>query len=1060
MNINLKDKVIAGIRMKNSTQSAFFVLALIAFFSASAAQYTFTTPIGSVLNAGVTLGSPGSTKSLSSSSPYAYKEGSDGLYSIVASPLDSPYTGFGVVPVSVSPFASTNGGGLTFQTFQALSGGSTFDNIMQVSGSQEPDLLVNYGPLGESEYLWLTGFPVYDQQTAPSVQSFALLDAGGAYQVTFNLPIHEPYSSNTVNQQTFQMLGQSWQIVGYTLPSGTSSSSTTAVTGGKITVVSPYGSRWNLTNGQALNQTLAPGWDVQLLWVNASGSGHYTDLQSIIIYNVTPTMLLPGQSLSFVPPFSAWKLTFTGHTLGSNYDALTVSSTFAPALAYKNLGTTSAGTGTGSITNITEPAQELVLTSQIPNAFSYAGVSSSTATYVLTPYELNEYAHSSSSGNPVNVVLNVCMPQSPCSSAVNSADQLSVVLTGYTSSNSASPVSTTLYFTSNSGVPVTSATSFYNITTIKVSRALLGVTVTVTNSSGTKLATLVSLSPAITYPQVGVLYSGLSTTTALTYNQQNGGPSATFGFTSTVSAATPGPPFTLDAYEITEYNVPGSSSSTDSFIFNIDNSTAGWLASPLFQINFSQSNVPNNLTYVSSQGHSVNARVGFVSERGSKLAAISPTQIVLDLAKSVDTLQFVVSQQSTVITSTTVTTTTITVQPTPSSTSTFSTTSTSTSTTTTTISPVAGSYELILTLGSLCASPISASSGYYAAASTVTISVSDCNGAEFTGWIGTGSGSYTGVVRTANVVMLGNIAEVATYLTTTASTTSTSSTTSILPSNAYYLQMSATGRPSCAPGTACPAYVLLLPNNCVSPSSGSYASGNTITIAANSTCNGATFVDWSGTGAGSYSGASASASVTMNGDITEDADYAIATTGPTSTTPTISAVTTLPTTTISSYSTYTVNIQSGWNVFSVPLAYVTQLSGTCTSSNLMSPVWQLVNGRYVQATFLYGGTGYWLKSDSDCSLTFSGPPLATAEAFTLTPGWNVVGSFGSTTQFSDISGGCNIVAGPYWYNPASASYQTESAMTPGQGYLIDVSSACNLGSSGSSSTPPPLPSQS
>ena len=43
-----------------------------------------------------------------------------------------------------------------------------------------------------------------------------------------------------------------------------------------------------------------------------------------------------------------------------------------------------------TITNITEPAQELTVTSQIPNAFSYAGQTGSSVTYDLTPYAFNQ----------------------------------------------------------------------------------------------------------------------------------------------------------------------------------------------------------------------------------------------------------------------------------------------------------------------------------------------------------------------------------------------------------------------------------------------------------------------------------------------------------------------------------------------------------------------------------------------------------------------------------------------------------------------------------------------
>ena len=76
--------------------------------------------------------------------------------------------------------------------------------------------------------------------------------------------------------------------------------------------------------------------------------------------------------------------------------------------------------------------------------------------------------------------------------------------------------------------------------------------------------------------------------------------------------------------------------------------------------------------------------------------------------------------------------------------------------------------------------------------------------------------------------------------------------------------------------TTIPVYTLTMnagTGGYVTPSSGSYPSGNTVSITA-TPLTGYAFSSWTGTGSGSYSGASSSASVTMNGDVTETASFA------------------------------------------------------------------------------------------------------------------------------------------------------------------------------------------
>jgi hypothetical protein len=686
-------------------------------------NYNFTTLIGSVLNRAITLGSPSNTKALQSGvgGLYAFQHG----FSTVNSPQDSPYTAAGYVPTSTSVVATANGGGVSFTSFTAS--GQTQDNLLQITNAQFPALLGNSGSYGENEYLWLTGFPVYDQQTSPSVQNFALIDAGGAYQVTFNKPIHEPYyvigggtgtgttpGANAVNNATIQLLGQNWTIVSYTLPSGIPSSNTVAVHGGKLTLKSSSSSNTLfLIDGGVFNITTDPGWDVNLLWVNISGSGHYTDLQSIIIYNTTPVTLTPGQSYRFIQNPQVYKVLFAGDTNSNNYDALSVSSIYSSSITYQNLGKPSNGLGTGYISNITEPSQMLVLTSQIPNAFSYVGQMSNQATYLLTPYEINEVVHSSPGGTPVRVVLSEPWNVIPIN-FITPANPLIVTITGYPTSTSTAPSSTSLVFTSQpvNGVSLTTPINFYNITAIKLSRGLPYIMIATYNSTGTELAWLTSMWYYLIYPVLGSSYYGATSNTNIVYNQYNGQPTTVFSFTGGTNLATH-PPYSFYSYQMPEYSVPGSISPQDKFGFSILNSTAGASATPLFQINYSQALTPNNVTYVSGQGVNMNAGAGFISERGSKVAAISPTQLTFDLSKNIDTLKFFVGSANAILSVTT-------------------STSTTTSTTSTTI---AGVYYCCDVSGTMCALTDSyvcttqqtCSSGGFTLCGSTCLAYSDCN---------------------------------------------------------------------------------------------------------------------------------------------------------------------------------------------------------------------------------------------------------------------------------------------------------------------------------------------
>lgn len=723
--------------------------------------YSFTALIGSVLNRGVKSGSPLNTKpAYATTSTYGYADPGIGNYNTQASPQDSPYTDVGSIPLPLPPSAGTNGGGIFFNSF-SITGSNAADNILRVTSSNLPSLLNNYGNYGESESLWITGFPVYDQQS--NVGSLALLDANGAYQVSFNKPIQNRTSSNTVNNAPIELLGQNWTIINYTTPGATVSSSSQAKAGGKIQLASSltnlttlyvgdnltsgpfkleltglgntnqngvsqasiniyyqnsttpvntsvvnqgslshfnvsghqvyvkvnstfvggsfsyqkwakvqiYSNVYNITNGKAFNTTNDPNWYTVLEWTNSSGSGKTNALQSIILYGTTSlsSTLLPGQSFNFITNPSTYKLQFIGSTLGTtNYDPVTITSSFQSQAQYRNVNPSTTPGGIENIltganlsvsakqintTTITAPAQELLVSSSIPDAFSNPIPTTDLLTYDLTPYnytatgQVEANVLTSSNAN-VMVALS-----STDGNFISTTYPLTVSLYGY---RNGQPESTSLTFNANSQTLSENSVFFDNMTSIQMTRALPDLSITVKEVPTANVANAVTLGtltsgtvPILLYTQSGQSYYSRSSGLSVTYNQQNGQPTSTFGITNMQTGASGIAPSNYYTYTINENNVPSSTSSNDAIEIGIVNSTSGAGASQLFQLNYTASSssthgTHNNVTYIPSLGGSgINAESGFITERGSKIASITPSEVAINMAKTVGGLEFAVS---------------------------------------------------------------------------------------------------------------------------------------------------------------------------------------------------------------------------------------------------------------------------------------------------------------------------------------------------------------------------------------------------------------------------------
>ena len=705
--------------------------------SVASGTYTFSALIGSVLNRAVKLNVPQYTTSLQDNSNYGYPETSG----TTTSPVASPYTANGGVPINTTVTATSNGGGASFSSF-TLNGNS--DNILRVTNSELPSLLSNYGSNGESEYLWLTGFPVYDQQTSPSVQNFALLDAGGAYQAVFSTPIGLNISTNTGNDAHISLMGQQWTIIGAnTAGIGAPATTSNVVYGGKLSLAesltnsttvyvgenissgpykveltglgnqnssgiaqasvavyyknstSPvnvsvvpsehttkfnisgtnlflhigntfaglrsssefaqmqlYANVYNVSNGGQFNKTNNPGWYVNLAWTNTTNTaGKVNQLKSIIIYNDTPTNLLPGQSFTFMKDPAMWKMTFIGQTLSSgSYDTVTATTSSTSSETYANTGTGVAHAEVPN--NMTEPAQLLTITSGIPNAFSYAGQTNNTVIFDLTPYTFSTGAVN---GAGTSNTVWVSTSSATAGAQVSSTRTINIKVVGYTSSSATSPITESVTV----NAPITStvtayplSTGLYNVTQIQPNAAIPGMNVVVAESgsvSTNAIGTLASTSGAeILYAQAGKSYLGTSSSTSVLYNQQNSQPSETFSISSPLNPSTTGSSQLFYTFQMNELAVPTNTAATDGLAFGIANTTTGPTTGTLFQLNESFSNTGRNMTYypsgdaaTSSSGFDVGS--GFVTQRGSVVGTLSRTSVSVKFAKAVDMLQFAVA---------------------------------------------------------------------------------------------------------------------------------------------------------------------------------------------------------------------------------------------------------------------------------------------------------------------------------------------------------------------------------------------------------------------------------
>jgi len=147
-----------------------------------------------------------------------------------------------------------------------------------------------------------------------------------------------------------------------------------------------------------------------------------------------------------------------------------------------------------------------------------------------------------------------------------------------------------------------------------------------------------------------------------------------------------------------------------------------------------------------------------------------------------------------------------------------------------------------------------------------------------------------------------------------------------------------------------------------------------------------------------------------------------------------------------SASTFTIQLKTGWNMFSIPVNKTLtqeQISNTC---ELESSIWyyNTLTKNYQKVSTLTPGVGYWIMVKKPCTITLEGTPLSTENLPELKPGWNQISALSESFSVPEIRGDCEFTRDTFRYNPASGQYEETDTLQPGSSYWVKVERECQL----------------
>ena len=161
---------------------------------------------------------------------------------------------------------------------------------------------------------------------------------------------------------------------------------------------------------------------------------------------------------------------------------------------------------------------------------------------------------------------------------------------------------------------------------------------------------------------------------------------------------------------------------------------------------------------------------------------------------------------------------------------------------------------------------------------------------------------------------------------------------------------------------------------------------------------------------------------------------------------------------VGAYESYTLNAKTGWNLLSAPMrGKVSEQSCGQIKVYLFSD-----SGKFkridLDQLHVAPMQAFWVKASNDCTIEFMGRTFESQDVSNveLNTGWSIIGAPYHDTSFDQVKGSCDVSSGPWSYDPTGQKWIGSNTLSPGIGYVLKTSAACELGSS--SGDIPPFPS--
>jgi len=138
---------------------------------------------------------------------------------------------------------------------------------------------------------------------------------------------------------------------------------------------------------------------------------------------------------------------------------------------------------------------------------------------------------------------------------------------------------------------------------------------------------------------------------------------------------------------------------------------------------------------------------------------------------------------------------------------------------------------------------------------------------------------------------------------------------------------------------------------------------------------------------------------------------------------------------------FDVELTAGWQLVSLPLIPDNNDVTTLFSGYLAAWGYDNVSRQYEQETEFYPCEGYWLKMESDMTVTICGQPLADC-INTLDAGWHLVG--GTNCLLTPRTDPPECLAAEWGYNTDTETYEQPTEFEPSVGYWVMLNDECDL----------------